>query len=450
VRETCLKDEVERYVKWLETTPGRGRRKRSSSTVRLYRSIVGIYARWAEEKGFSSFLEIPPEAVEEYVLTYKAVKNVWAGRKGDRYGRYEFTRKQGGEVSTHWRNTIIKALTHLYVCLTGDEENEWSQRLRKLAIRPERTSRVEKPSDLLTEEEIRSMLRVAEADSPLEAARNKALLAFLYESGCRVGEVASIKLGDVTPTDYGLRVTVKGKTGVRVIPLVDSARYLSEWLNAHPRGDDPNAPLFVCLSTNKWGQPLGRHGIRGVITKLARRAGVKKRIYPHLFRHTRATVLARVLSEASLKKVMGWSPSSPMAQVYVHLSGRDVEEDLLMARGLKPKVEPVSLLEVRKCPFCGFDNDAWAEYCVNCGKPLGARVIAELAEAQEVNKRIRKLEREFEAFRQFVLAIVGRWRPEEAQQLIEMYEKFKKAGKMVELQVSTGTGHNTRRLYDAG
>ena len=443
--ETGLKTELERFVRWLETTPGRGGRIRSQTTRNVYEYMARVYAKWCEDRGYNSFLDVPPEVAAEFITTYRGSRYVWKERRG--HG-YVFTRK-ATSVTCRTRNMLAAVLSQLYKCLTGDEENEWSQRLRKLAVRPERTSRVEKPSDLLTEDEIKAMLKAAEMDPPLVAKRNKAIIAFMYESGCRVGEVLSVRLSDVVATDYGFRVTVKGKTGVRHIPLIDSAKYLAEWLNVHPRGDDPNAPLFVPLQSYKDRTPTA-HMIYDVIKKLAKRAGIKKKVYPHLLRHVRATHLARILSEASLKKVMGWSPSSPMASVYVHLSGRDVEEDLLAARGLKPKLEPVSLLEVRKCPFCGFANDAWAEYCVNCSKPLGARVIAELSEAQEVNKRIRKLEREFEVFRQFVLAIVGRWRPEEAQQLIEMYEKFKKAGKMVELQVSTGTGHNTRRLYDAG
>lgn|GEM_PF-2847052 len=430
--ETGLKTEVERFVKWLETTPGRGGRIRSQTTRNVYEYMARVYAKWCEDKGYNSFLDVPPEVTAEFVITYRGSKYVWKERRG--HG-YVFTRKKTN-VTCRTRNMLATVLSQLYTCLTGDDGNEWSKRLRKLVARPEKMSRVETPSDLLTEEEIRAMLKAAEMDPPLVAKRNKAMIAFMYESGCRVGEVLSVRLSDVVATDYGFRVTVKGKTGVRHIPLIDSAKYLTEWLNVHPRKDNPDAPLFVPLQSYKNRTPTD-HMIYDVVKKLARRAGIKRKVYPHLLRHTRATHLARVLTEQSLKRVMGWTPSSPMASVYVHLSGRDVEEDLLMARGLKPKVEPISLLEVRKCPFCGFDNDAWAEYCVNCSKPLGARVVAELSEAQEINKRVKAIEKEFREFKRFIMMLLKQgWPTPEAKQLIELYEIFKKAeNRMMDMEV---------------
>ncbi len=59
--------------------------------------------------------------------------------------------------------------------------------------------------------------------------------------------------------------------------------------------------------------------------KIAKRAGIKKRIYPHLFRHTRATRLLAKVPESIGAKYMGWVNGSKMVGVYVHLAGIEAE-----------------------------------------------------------------------------------------------------------------------------
>ncbi len=67
--------------------------------------------------------------------------------------------------------------------------------------------------------------------------------------------------------------------------------------------------------------------------RIAEKAGIKKRIHPHLFRHSRSTHLAKHLTEAQMKQYLGWVQGSDMAAIYVHLSGRDVDDALLRCTG---------------------------------------------------------------------------------------------------------------------
>jgi len=62
-----------------------------------------------------------------------------------------------------------------------------------------------------------------------------------------------------------------------------------------------------------------------MLKKTAVKAGIKKHIYPHLFRHSAATRDARYLTESELRLKYGWSGDSQMAQVYVHLSDADLD-----------------------------------------------------------------------------------------------------------------------------
>jgi len=85
--------------------------------------------------------------------------------------------------------------------------------------------------------------------------------------------------------------------------------------------------------------PIGRGlASNGKIKKIAKRAGIKKRIYPHLFRHTRATRLLSELSESIGAKYLGWVPGSNMVRIYVHLANEDVEEAILKMHGSVPAV----------------------------------------------------------------------------------------------------------------
>ncbi len=207
------------------------------------------------------------------------------------------------------------------------------------------------PRMLLTRGEVERMASVA--DSP----RDRAIVLVLYESGMRAGELLSLRVGDVSFDRYGAVVVVSGKTGDRRIRLVDSAQALREWLRYHPGRGDPEAPLWASRSG-----ALGYHGLRKLMGRLAEKAAVRKRVTPHLFRHSRMTELAKILREPELRIVAGWTPSSRTPAIYMHLSGADVEEKILKARGL--------IAEGVRCPSCSYVNPEQASYCMSCGAKL--------------------------------------------------------------------------------
>ena len=116
-----------------------------------------------------------------------------------------------------------------------------------------------------------------------------------------------------------------------------------------------------------------------MLRKLAEKARVK--INPHAFRHARATHLASKLTEAQMKELFGWVQSSDMASVYVHLSGRDVDNALLRLHGLtKDKEDKDRVMNLRICPRCGEKNDPVSNFCKRCASPLDSKVAIELEE----------------------------------------------------------------------
>ena len=166
------------------------------------------------------------------------------------------------------------------------------------------------PEEILTEEDIKKMIDSA------QKARDKAIVAVLYESGCRVGEFLTMKIKNVQFDRYGAIIVVQGKTGYRRIRLVSSVPYLAEWINNHPFNDNPEAWLWISLRNFK---RLPYNSLRTILRVIAEKAGIRKSVNPHAFRHARATYLANFLTEAQMKEFFGWVQDSDMASVYVHI-----------------------------------------------------------------------------------------------------------------------------------
>lgn len=243
------------------------------------------------------------------------------------------------------------------------------------------------PEDLLTQEEVEAMINAA------EHVRDKALIATLYETGCRIGELASLQIKNVTFDKYGAVIVVTGKTGMRRVRMISYVSYLSNWLGSHPDRADPDAPLWVVIGTTReiakkhlegykfnWSYALKYRTVSKVLERAARKAGIKKPVNPHHFRHSRATKLANSLTEAQLKELFGWTQSSSMASVYVHMSGRDVDDALLKLYGLKEKAVEEDHTKPSRCARCSEINPPNFKFCGKCGMALDLKAVMEKEE----------------------------------------------------------------------
>jgi len=240
------------------------------------------------------------------------------------------------------------------------------------------------PEELLTEEDIQKMVNA------VNDVRDKALIITLYESGARIGEIASLRIKQVHFDEHGTVLIIKGKTGMRRVRLIASDPYLRQWVNAHPAKDDPEAPLWI--KRNKKGvEPLDYASISKIIKRAAKKAEIKKRVHAHLFRHSRATFLAKYLTEAQLCQYFGWAIGSEMASVYVHLSGRDMDEAILGLYGFKIKKEPVAKNIPKECPRCGYKNPSDAKFCSNCGLALSVEAMREIEEKEKLAEKLLKI-----------------------------------------------------------
>ncbi len=174
-------------------------------------------------------------------------------------------------------------------------------------IQPKETLRSD---DILTPDDINRMIEATESHY------FKALIAFLFETGCRISEANKLRYKDFQDTDQGMIVnipTTKTAAGYRKVILPFSSQYLRN-LKAYTNCTKDDI-VFVLKST----------ATHDNIKKIAKKAGIDKPISPHKFRHAQATdMVRRRYNEAIIRKKLGWTPTSGMISRYQHLNDEDV------------------------------------------------------------------------------------------------------------------------------
>ncbi len=281
------------------------------------------------------------------------------------------------KYSEHCRNTFKQRLRPFFRWLMETENYPDSVRWMKCSYDDKRFPVV------LTTKEIEEMIKAC------ESLRDRAIVAVLAEAGCRAGELVNIRIKDLVFDSYGVSVIVNGKTRERRIRLVSSVRDISQWLNVHPKKNDPNA-MFICnLAKNSCGYPMNASSLDPILQKLARKAGITKHVYAHLFRHTRATALAKHMTEAQLRVYFGWKGGSSMPSLYVHLSGADIENKVLEINGIKKEdAKEADKLSTVTCRRCSEINSVGNNYCTRCSTPLTEERLQEDDRAEEFIKKV--------------------------------------------------------------
>jgi integrase/recombinase XerD len=257
--------------------------------------------------------------------------------------------------------------------------SEFAEKVGWIHVKGNTVNRLKKSEDMITKEEIEKLVNAC-ANS-----RDKALFSTLYDSGCRVGEILTLRIRDLQNDQWGTVLHVTGKTGERMVRIVgDSVPYLREWVKNHPGRNDPNAMVFVSVAGNDYGKPMNYDEMLRALGRAKKRAGINRRIHPHLFRHTRASILASKVAEAPLESQMGWIHGSRQTRTYVHLSAKAQDAAILKAYGIKvEEEESVKDAKPRACPRCGELNPSNTTYCRKCWLPMTVEATLELKEKEE-------------------------------------------------------------------
>jgi integrase/recombinase XerD len=274
------------------------------------------------------------------------------------------------ELSAETKKCFKVMVRKLYRFIRGfEEKGEYPPEVKWISISiPKNHKKL--PEELLTEEEILKMIQRC------NCPRDKALLSTLAESGCRISEIGNMKIKNISFEEYGARLTVNGKTGMRKVLVINSSPYLEAWINNHPYNENPES--FIWVST--FGKLLSYTRIISILKQSAKKAGIKKRVYAHLFRHSRATHLASIMTEANMKQYFGWGQDSKMCGIYIHMNGNSTDSAILRANGIElDEQKKENILQNKKCLRCNKLNGITARLCDMCGLPL---------DKEEAEKRI--------------------------------------------------------------
>jgi integrase/recombinase XerD len=170
--------------------------------------------------------------------------------------------------------------------------------------------------DVLSVEEIDSMIRMIDLTKP-EGHRNKAILETLYGCGLRVSELVGLRMTDIHRKEGFIIVTGKGNKQ-RLVPISRSAvKYIDLYIDGRQLLKVIHDSNIVFL--NRRGRKLTRAMIFHIIKDLAARAGIKKNIHPHTFRHSFATHMVQAGADLRAVQEMLGHESIITTEIYTHI-----------------------------------------------------------------------------------------------------------------------------------
>ena len=169
----------------------------------------------------------------------------------------------------------------------------------------------------LTVEEVDKLLSQPDPKT-IVGLRDKAMIEVMYSAGLRVSELCSLRISDMHFDGGYLRCTGKGDkerlvpVGRRALEIVQ--RYLKE---SRPKLVRPNSPHLLFLSRK--GSACSRHGFWKTISDCGRKAGLRKKLKPHMLRHSFAThLLDRGADLRSVQMMLGHADIAT-TQIYTHV-----------------------------------------------------------------------------------------------------------------------------------
>lgn len=181
--------------------------------------------------------------------------------------------------------------------------------------------------DTLSIEEINTLISTIDLSS-INGERNKAILETLYGCGLRVSELVNLTISNIHFEEEFIKVVGKGDKE-RLVPISGSAlKQITIYLNQvrnHvkiARGFED----FVFL--NRSGKSLTRVMIFTIIKQLTEKAGIKKTISPHTFRHSFATHLVNAGADLRAVQDMLGHVSITTTEIYMHLDRGYLHEEI--------------------------------------------------------------------------------------------------------------------------
>lgn len=182
--------------------------------------------------------------------------------------------------------------------------------------------------EVLSVEEIDSIINVIDVSKP-EGIRDRAIIEVLYGCGLRISELCNLRISQLYLEDKYIRVKGKGSKE-RLVPIEGVAiERVREWLVTRMGCKvKPSEEDYVFVSLTR-GSRLSRISLFVYIKDYAERAGIKKNISPHTFRHSFATHLLEGGANLRAIQMMLGHEDISTTEIYMHIDKSKLRTEIL-------------------------------------------------------------------------------------------------------------------------
>lgn len=196
----------------------------------------------------------------------------------------------------------------------------------------------------LTIAEVERLLNAPDLSTP-QGQRDRALLELLYASGLRVSELVHLELGQINLDTNEIRVWGKGSKERVVLmgePAAEALRNYLEQGRHKLLGEKRSKALLL----NRYGQRIPERRVQKMLEDYAAKAGIEKRVHPHVLRHTFATHLLDGGADLRVVQELLGHAQLSSTQIYTHVTKGQARKVYLSAHPLakekddEPKSKP--------------------------------------------------------------------------------------------------------------
>lgn len=182
--------------------------------------------------------------------------------------------------------------------------------------------------DVLSETEIDLIIEQIDL-SEAEGERNRAIIETLYGCGLRVSELIELKLSDLFFDENYILVIGKGNKQ-RLVPISNhTIKYINIYKDQVRIHQNIRNGFEDHLFLNRRGRSLSRVMIFTIVKQLTEKAGIKKKVSPHTFRHCFATHLLKNGADLRSIQMMLGHESISTTEIYTHLDDSMLRETIL-------------------------------------------------------------------------------------------------------------------------
>lgn len=281
----------------------------AKATVSAYESDLNKYVAWLQTHGITKPDDIAKQDVEDYIAALDA---------------------DGESARSKARRLASIHEFHRFA-------------LAQHAVSADVAASVKAPKgasvlpDVLSVDEVSQLLDAAAVGGSTDPVvlRDKALLEFMYATGCRVSEAVGTNLDDIDLEEKVVRLMGKGSKQ-RLVPLGSYARnsvvaYLNAGRGELERRSTAKVPERRALFLNKRGKRISRQSVWEIVKTAGGRAGITKPLHPHTLRHSFATHLIQGGADVRTVQELLGHASVTTTQIYTHVSPEALIETYLTA-----------------------------------------------------------------------------------------------------------------------